>query len=306
MADPLPRINSIADFVQPDDLAKTENLELLSKHIVDGFLSGRHRSKRKGGSAVFSEHRAYCPGDEIRLLDWRIFGRSDRYCIKQFEEETSLQAILVVDASGSMGFGMGTMSKYEYSRRAALCLARLVLQQRDAAGMAIIGGGMRSFVPPRSHPRHLEVLLDQLRHAIPSGRTSIAAGLADLAPRIKRRGLIILFSDCFDNFDQLAHSLRLLRSRRHEVLLFHVMAPEELSFSFHQWTRFESLEDEGQTIDLDPAEIRGEYLARLKTFLEQLRHVCGETSCDYVPLCTDKPLGEALAHYLRRRAAAQK
>ena len=130
--------------------------------------------------------------------------------------------------------------------------------------------------------------------------------MADLAPRIKRRGLIILFSDCFDRVDQLAHSLRLLRSRRHEVLLFHVMAPEELSFSFRQWTRFESLEDEGQTIDLDPVEIRVEYLARLNTFLEQLRHACGETSCDYVPLRTDKPLGEALAHYLRRRAAAQK
>jgi len=306
MAHPLPRTNSIADFVNPVDLAKTENLELLSKQIVDGFLSGQHRSKRKGGSAEFAEHRAYCPGDEIRLLDWRVFGKSDRYCIKQFEEETSLQAILVLDASGSMGFGQGTMSKYEYSQRAALCLARLVLQQRDAAGLALIGGGVRFFVPPRSQPRHLEVLIESLRTASPSGSTTLAADLAELIPRIKRRGLIILFSDCFDSVDQLTHSLRLLRSRRHEVLLFHVMAPEELAFSFRQWTRFEALEDPEQTIDLEPLEIRGEYLARLKVFLAQVRHACGETSCDYVPLSTDQPLGEALANYLRRRAAAQK
>jgi len=299
-------MNSIADFVTPDDLAKTENLELLSKQIVDGFLSGRHRSKRKGGSAEFAEHRAYCPGDEVRLLDWRVFGKSDRYCIKQFEEETSLQAILVIDASGSMGFGMGTMSKYEYSQRAALCLARLVLQQRDAAGLAIIGGGVRCFVPPRSQPRHLDVLIENLRPASPSGSTTLAADLSELIPRIKRRGLIILFSDCFDSVNQLEHSLRLLRSRRHEVLLFHVMAPEELSFSFRQRTRFESLEDEGQKIDLDPIEIRGEYLERLKSFLDHVRHACGETSCDYMPLSTDMPLGEALANYLRRRAATQK
>jgi uncharacterized protein (DUF58 family) len=305
MAD-LPRINSIADFVDPNDLTQTENLELLARHIVDGFLSGRHRSRLKGGCAEFAEHRAYCPGDEIRLLDWRVFGKSDRYCIKQFEEETSLQAILVLDASGSMGFGLETMSKYDYARRAALCLARLVLLQRDAAGLAVIGGGVRSYVPPRSTPRHLEVLVENLRAASPSGPTSLSADLAELAPRIKRRGLIALFSDCFDGVDQLARSLRLLRSRRHEVLLFHVMAPEELSFSFRQWTRFESLEQPEQALDLDPAAIRGDYLARLKAFLGQVRNACGELGCDYFPMVTDKPLGDTLANHLRRRAASLK
>jgi uncharacterized protein (DUF58 family) len=299
-------MNAITDSVSPDDLAKTENLELLSQHIVDGFLTGRHRSKHKGGGAEFSEHRAYSPGDEIRLLDWRVFGKSDRYCIKQFEEETSLQAILVVDASGSMGFGMSTASKYVYSRAASLCLARLVLRQNDAAGLAVIGGGIRSFTPPRSHPRHLDVLLKSLSNASPSGRTSLADDLGQLAQRIKRRALIILFSDCFDDTAQLAHSLQLLRSRRHEVMLFHVMAPEELSFSFKQWSRFESLESNGQTIDLDPVSIREDYIKRLKTFLEEVRQACGQASCDYLPLVTDQPLGEALAGYLRRRAAAQK
>jgi uncharacterized protein (DUF58 family) len=299
-------MNSILDTVSAEDLARTENLELLSQHIVDGFLTGRHRSKHKGGGAEFAEHRAYYPGDEIRLLDWRVFGKSDRYCIKQFEEETSLQAILAVDASGSMGFGMSTVSKYAYSRAAGLCLARLVLRQNDAAGLAVLGGGIRSFTPPRSQPRHLEVLLKDLREASPKGRTSLSDDLGRLVQRIKRRALIIIFSDCFDSTSELAHALMLLRARRHEVLLFHVMAPEELSFSFKQWSRFESLEAEGQIIDLDPESIREEYLKRLEAFIEDVRQACGRAGCDYFPLVTNQPLGDALADYLRRRAAAQK
>jgi uncharacterized protein (DUF58 family) len=299
-------MNSLADYVSPADLARTENLELVSRQIVEGLYSGRHRSKLKGGSAEFAEHRAYSPGDEIRLLDWRVFGKSDRYYIKQFDEETSLQAILVLDASGSMGFGLSTASKYEYSRIASLCLARLALRQSDAAGLAIIGTGIRSFIPPRSQPRHLEVLIESLRQVSPNGPTSLAVDLAELAQRIKRRGLILLFSDCFDQVQQLAQSLKLLRSRRHEVILFQVLAPEELAFSFQQWTRFESLEHEGQSIDLEPALIRKEYLARLQTFLGEIRRACGEASCDYVPLSTEKPVGEALADYLRRRTASQK
>jgi uncharacterized protein (DUF58 family) len=299
-------MNPLLDAIKPEDLARIENLELFSRHIVDGFLSGRHRSRLKGGCAEFAEHRAYCPGDEIRLMDWRVFGKSDRYCIKQFEEDTSLQAILVLDASGSMEFGLSTLSKYEHARAAALCLARLVLGQRDAAGLAVIGGGIRSYVPPRAQPRHLDVLLDSLRHVAPSGPTSLANDLDELARRIKRRGLIILFSDCFDDVPRLAQSLRLLRSRRHEVLLFHVMSPEELSFSFQNWSRFESLEMDGQKLDLDPTTVRGGYLERVRSFLEGLQRACGEAACDYVPLSTDLPLGDTLADYLRRRAASAK
>ncbi len=299
-------MSSLADYVSPAELAQTESLDLVARQIVEGLYSGRHRSRIKGGSAEFAEHRAYSPGDEIRLLDWRVFGKSDRYYIKQFEEETSLQAILVLDASGSMGFGLSTTPKFNYGRIASLCLARLVLRQSDAAGLAIIGSGIRAFVPPRSQPRHLEILIENLGKAVPAGPTSLAQDLSELAQRIKRRGLILLFSDCFDDVDQLAHSLKLLRSRRHEVILFHVLAPEELTFSFQQWSRFESLEREGQTVDLDPVSVRKEYLNRLQTFVREIRHVCGEASCDYVPFSTGKPVGEALADYLRRRAASQK
>lgn len=299
-------MNSIFESVSAADLAATDNLELMSRHIVDGFLSGRHRSKHKGGGAEFSEHRAYYPGDELRLLDWRVLGKSDRYYIKQFEEETALQAIVVIDASGSMAFGMSSPTKYHFSRAAGLCLARLVLHQNDAAGLAVIGGGVRSFIPPRCQPRHLDAILNALGKAAPAGPTSLASDLGKLAQRIKRRALILLFSDCFDNVAQLARSLRLLRARRHEVLLFHVLAPEELSFSFRDRSRFESLERPGQAIDLDPVMARDDYLTRLRVFLADLRQACGGAGCDYFPMTTDKPLGAALADYLRRRAALQK
>jgi uncharacterized protein (DUF58 family) len=296
-------MSSLYEFVDPRELLKTENVELLTKRIVDGYLSGRHRSKLKGGSASFAEHRDYTPGDEVRLIDWRVYGRSDRYLIKQFEEDTRLQATLVIDASGSMGFGMGTATKFEHARAACLALARLVLRQSDAAGLAVVGGGVRSYIPPRARASHLNTLIETLRSTTPSGKTTLANDLSELTQRMGRRGLVLLFSDCFDNVENLAHSLKMLRSRRHEALLFHVMAPEELSFSFRDWSRFESLEAEGVGIELDPVSVRAEYLERLQAFLTRLRGVCGEAGCDYVPLVTDKPLGDVLANYLRRRAA---
>jgi uncharacterized protein (DUF58 family) len=299
-------MNPVLPLIDPDDLAKTEHLQLLSKLRIDGLLSGRHRSQTKGGCAEFAEHRAYSPGDEIRLLDWRVFAKSDRYVIKQFEEEISLQALLAVDASGSMGFGMSTVSKYEYSKAAALCLARLVLGQRDSAGLAIMGGGLRSFIPPRSRASHLEVLSETLNSNSPIGPTTMSDDLSEVARRIKRRGLVLLFSDCFDSPERLAKSLKLLRSRRHEVLLFHVLAPEEVSFNFRRWTRFEPMESGVPGIDLDPLAVRAQYLARLKTFLARVRRICAECTCDYIPMSTDRPVGDSLATYLRRRMAAAK
>jgi uncharacterized protein (DUF58 family) len=274
--------------------------------MVDGLLAGRHRSKMKGGCAEFAEHRAYSPGDEVRLLDWRVFAKSDRYVIKQYEEEISLQAIIAMDASGSMGFGMSTVTKYQYAQAASLCLARLVLGQRDSAGLAVMGGGVRAFIPPRARASHLDVLSQSLRDSSPVGPTSMAEDLGEIIQRIKRRGIILLFSDCFDSVDRLAKALKLLRSRRHEVLLFHVMAPEELSFSFTRFTRFEPMEAGLGHLDLDPGAVRAHYLARLKAFLAQVRRVCAECSCDYIPMSTDRPVGDALADYLRRRSASAK
>ena len=293
-------------LLDADAVTKLGQLEIIATRIVEGFISGKHRSPYRGSSVEFAEHRPYSPGDEIRLIDWRSYARTDRYYIKQFEQDTNLQAHLVIDSSGSMGFGMSTTTKLHYAQMMAACLARLMLHQQDAVGMAIIDTRVRTYIPPRSKPSHLSVLLDELSRTSPGGETALAAMLHELAKRLKRRGLIILCSDCFDDVGALVNALHHLRSRGHETLLFHVMAPEELSFSFSKWTQFECLEVPGLRRNLDPALIRKRYLERVKAFLGQLKDGCAEVNCDYSPLSTDQPLGDSLAYYLGRRAMRMK
>ena len=291
------------DLLNPAELSKVGHLELLSRRIVDGYLSGRHRSRSKGGCVEFDEHRLYSPGDELRLIDWRVLARTDRAYIKQFEEQVSLQSTLVIDASGSMGFGHSTLSKFDYARVCAACLARLILRQTDSAGLALIGEGIESYVPPRSTAHHLQALLSQLTVASTAGETSLANALNELAQRSRRRGLILIFSDCFDDVASFSKALKLLRARGHETLLFHIMAPEELRFEFDQWSRFECLEVDGRRVDLEPAEIRDDYLGEIRDFLRRLKRVCGDAGCDYFPMTTDMPLCDTLTRYLRLRMA---
>jgi len=294
------------DLLDPAAVAKLGRLELIATRIVEGLVSGKHRSPYRGCSVEFAEHRGYSPGDEVRLIDWRVLGRSDRYYVKQFEEETNLQALLVVDASGSMGFGLSTVSKLRYAQMAAACLARMMLHQGDAVGLAMLGTKVRAYVPPRSRPSHLGTLLDTLREAIAAGDASLAGCLHDLARRIRRRGMFIIFSDCFENPESLLNALYHLRARGHETLMFHIMAPEELSFDLGHWSQFEDLERPGQRIELDPGAIRATYLERVQAFLDLLQAGCGEVRCDYIPLTTDQPLADTLAYYLARRAARMK
>lgn len=290
-------------LLNPSELSKVGHLELLSRRIVDGYLSGRHRSRSKGGCVEFDEHRLYSPGDELRMLDWRLLARTDRAYIKQFEEQVCLQSTLVIDSSGSMGFAGGSMSKFDFARVCAACLARLVLRQSDSAGLAMMGAGIESFVPPRSAANHLQALLSVLASATTTGKTSLPAALHELAQRSRRRGLILIFSDCFDDVPALGKALKLLRARGHETLLFHIMAPEELSFEFEEWSRFECLEVDGVRIDLEPAEIREDYLGEIREFLVRLKRVCGEAGCDYIPMTTETPPGDTLAAYLQSRMA---
>jgi uncharacterized protein (DUF58 family) len=295
-----------SDVFHARDLARTENLELLSSRVVDGMLSGRHRSHLKGGSAEFTEHRGYVPGDEIRLMDWKVFAKNDRYVIKQFIEQTCLQVVVVLDGSGSMAFGLNGVSKFQYARAVTACLTRLVLRQSDAAGLAVLGTTVRHFIPPRSNPNHFQVILHMLQEAGPSEETAMAANLTELARRLKRRSLIVLMSDCFDDLDSLRKAFQFLRSRGHEMILFHTMAPEELTFEFSGWTRFECLEVGGEYLNLDPGLVRKDYLENVREFLTGLKRLCGESACDYHPLPTDQPVGQALAHYLQRRGARLK
>jgi len=205
-----------------------------------------------------------------------------------------------------MAFGLKTGSKFHYARAVAACLTRLVLRQSDSAGLAVLGKTVRNYVPPRANPNHFQAVLQLLRAAQPTGETSLAVNLTELARRIKRRGLIVLLSDCFDEIDSLKQAFQFLRARGHEIILLHTMAPEELTFDFGGWSRFECLEVDGQHMTLDPALIRNDYLENVRTFLRDLKRMCGETGTDYHALPTDKPMGEALGYYLQRRSARLK
>ena len=295
-----------AGLLDPTEVARMGRLEVVATRVVEGYLAGMHRSPFKGSSVEFAEHRPYAPGDEMRMIDWRVYAKSDRYYVKEFEEETNLAAMLVVDASGSMGFGASTVTKLQYAKMTAAILARLLLNQQDGVGLAVIDKTLRSYVPPRAIARHFNPIIESLTRAEPAGETSLAEVLHELAQRTRRRGMMVLCSDCFDDLESLRGAFHHLRSRGHQLLLFHIMAPEELSFDFTQWTHFEDLESGERRVDLDPPTVRRHYLEQVGAFLRGLRGMCGEIGIEYMPITTDQPLGEALAGYLKRRVAMRK
>lgn len=292
-----------SELIDPKVMEQIGYLEMLSRTVVDGLLAGKHRSTTKGGCCEFSQHRQYAPGDEIRQIDWQVFARNDRYFIRQFEEETNLHAVLALDTSGSMKFGLSTINKLDYARRAAACIARMLLRQRDAVGTAILNEQTPMFLPPKQNAAHLQAILSTLSAAKPSSGGSLATQIRAMVPRMRRRGLFVLFSDCFGDLDELSTSLRIVRARGHDVVVMHVLAPEEIHFSFRHWSSFQSLEVAGHRMNLDPAAIRDEYLKRVRAFVEKLESIVTGLGGDYVRMTTNKDLAETLGWFLRQRAA---
>jgi uncharacterized protein (DUF58 family) len=285
----------------PSALAKFGKLSLLARSVVEGFLSGIHQSPFKGFSVEFAEHRQYYPGDEIRHIDWRAYGKTDRYFIKEYEEETNLQAHVLLDASGSMGYRGKGPSKFEYATWVAASLSYLMLHQLDAVGLTIHDDKVRETLPPHAGSKQLPRLLQMLEAARPGGETGLAKIWHDLAERVSRRGLIVILSDCFDSLGPLLLALRNLRHRRHDVILFHVLAPEELEFPFHRMTQFRSLEAPGRKLLLDAAQLRQEYLKNFGAFCTELRNQAGDMRIDYQLLRTDDPIDRALGAYVAKR-----
>jgi len=292
-------VNSI--HFDPSTLARYGKLALVARQLVEGFMSGVHKSPYKGFSVEFAEHRQYYPGDEIRHIDWRAFGKTDRYYIKEYEEETNLKAHLLVDASGSMGYHAQTRSKFAHAQQVAASLAYLMLHQRDAVGLGLHDTRIRQVVPPKANAKHLLQILNMLEKAQPEGETSMAPLWHQLAEQMKRRGLVIILSDCFDKVPELIRALQHFRHRRHEVLLFHVLAPEEIEFPFSRVTEFRNLERSGHKIKVDPQRLRKEYLKNFRAFCEQLREQAGQAQVDYYQLRTDEPVERALGLYLSLR-----
>lgn len=290
----------VSDLLTPSDLKKISNLQILARLVVEGFCSGLHRSPHKGFSVEFKQHRQYVPGDDLRRLDWGVYGRTDRFFIREFEEETNLRATILLDLSGSMGFGNGETRKYEYAKRLAACLSYLMLQQQDSVGLVTFDSKIRKYIPPRSRVSHLRALMDVLQGARPRGETELGRVFHELVPRLHRRGLLLIISDCFGNVPELLKALAHFRHARHEILIFQIWDRAELDFPFNGWTRFESMENESFHL-VDPAAVRESYLAKLEQFRSELLQGCRRHRIDLVPFVTDQPYAEALAAYLNVR-----
>ena len=285
----------------PSSLTKYGRLTMVARAVVEGFLAGVHKSPYKGFSVEFAEHRQYYPGDEIRHIDWRVFGKTDRYYIKEYEEETNLKAYLLVDASGSMNYRGKHAGKFQYAQYIAASLAYLMLHQRDAVGLVIHDTHVRHEIQPRTSSKHLLRVLQALESTQPGGETSMAPIWHELAARMKRRGMVIILSDCFDDIGPLLRALRHFRHRRHEVILFHILAPEEIDFPFKKWTQFRNLELANHKLLVDPQRLRKEYLQNFQEFCKQLRDRVGQMEIDYHLLRTNEPVDRALGVYLTKR-----
>jgi uncharacterized protein (DUF58 family) len=289
----------------PAELAQFGRLELIARQLVEGLMMGRHRSPFKGSSVEFVEHRKYYPGDEIRHIDWRAYGKTGRYYVKEFEDETNLRAHLLVDCSGSMGYSGQHVSKFEYARMLAASLAWLLLGQRDSVGMFTFDSAVRDQLKPSSNRETFRRIQDILEKTTPGAETSLASILENLLPKIPRRSLLILISDCFDDVDLLIKALQRCRHDRHEVIIFRITAPEEEEFPFDRPTQFRDLEHSGNRLLVDPARLRQEYLRQYEEFSATLKRDCGAAGIDCRRILTSDPLQKTLGAWLAERLASQ-
>lgn len=289
-------------LLDPPMLARLSRLTLQARAPMLGTMSGLHRSASRGSSVEFAEYRKYVPGDDIRHLDWRVVARTDRYYMKEFEADTNLRAWLLVDASGSMAFRGAHGERFEYARRLAASLAWLLVQQGDAVGLAVAGRQGVEF-PPRRSPAQLKLILDALVATRPGGETTLVETLHRLAERARRRAMVVLISDCFADVSALLDGFQHMRFLRHDVAVFHLLDPLELSFSFDRPMRFDDLEGEGAIIT-DPAVIGADYRAAFDAYLAALEHGSREFHIDYQRVTLDRDLETVLAAFLLSRSRA--
>ena len=288
-------------YLDPEALARIGSMELVAREVVEGFVSGRHRSPFHGFSVEYADHRPYSPGDELRALDWKVLARTDRYFIKLFEEETNLRAYILLDCSRSMNFKSSELDKLGYGSYLAAALAYLMIRQNDSVGLVLFDRQLRHFLPPRSTPLHFRRIVDQLERRGVGADTNIGAILHELAERIRRRGLIILISDLIDDPGGTLGGLHHFRHRHHEVIVFHVMDDAELSFPYDRVTRFRDMEGSARVV-ANPRALRDRYLARIGEFTERLRAGCFERKISYNLACTRSPYDGFLAAYLEKRS----
>jgi uncharacterized protein (DUF58 family) len=288
-------------FLDAQVLSRLGAVPLFARRPMHGSVSGRHASPHRGSSVEFAEYRKYVPGDDLRRLDWRAYGRSDRFYVKEFEADTNLRCCLVVDTSGSMGFGSRGVTKIEFARRLAGTLGYLACQQGDAVGMACVAKGIVRSLPPRRNPAHLRLVLDLLEQAQPQGETQLGVVLHELAETIRQRALIVVLSDLFIEPPLLASCFQHLRFRKHDLAVFHLLDPQELEFNFRRPMRFLDMEG-GPSIFAEPTDIADRYDKALQEYLRELKQAVLESAVDYHRVSLDDNYEQVLARFLLGRA----
>ena len=288
------------ELLNAQTLAKLAGVKLRARAVVEGVLSGLHKSPHQGQSVEFAEHKEYAPGDELRHLDWKAFGKFDKYYVKRFEHETNLRCLLVLDGSASMAYGSAGLTKLEVATTLAGAIAYLLVRQQDAAGLSVVTGDGFADLPPRSAAGHLTVLLDSLEALKPHGTTNLFGAADHLAEKLPRRSLVVVFSDLFDDRPDALKRILQLRARKNDVVVFHLVDPAELTFPFDDPTLFLSMEDERQ-IEVNPREIKQSYLEEFSGFLATVKARCAEADVDYELVRTDESLDAVLLRFLARR-----
>lgn len=288
-------------YLDPQVLNQISNLELKARLIVEGYISGMHKSPYQGFSVEFAQHREYTPGDDIRHIDWKVYGRSDRYYIKQYEEETNLIGYFLLDSSASMQYSSRGMSKYEYGCHIVASLVYLILQQQDSASLCLFDQDVRHFLPPSSNPNYLSNVAQTLDSTTPLQKTDLNRVFYDIAQRLKRRGLVVVISDLFDNIDNVIAGLRHFRNRKHDVIVLHLLDQDELEMPLQRLTMFEGLEEEAHIL-ANPRALRNAYLQELHQFLRELKSGCIAHRIDYTQITTNQPFHLALSACLATRS----
>jgi len=290
-------------YLNPQVLNKIASLEIKARLIVEGFISGLHKSPYHGFSVEFAQHREYVPGDDIRYIDWKVYGRSNRYYIKEYEEETNLVSYFVLDGSASMQYRSTNMSKYEYGCHIVAALSYLILQQRDATGLCVFDQEVKQFLAPSSNPNYLKDIIHNISQITPQEKTNMEPVFHAMAERFKKRGLVVIISDLFDDVDHILAGLRHLRHRKHDVIIMHIMDPDEVNFPLQRLTMFEGLEDINSKVVVNPRAVKVAYLEELNNFILSLKTGCIANRVDYVQITTDQMMDVSLTSYLVNRSS---
>lgn len=290
----------MANYLNPDVISRAQALGVKARTVVEGLRVGDHKSPYRGFSVEFVQHREYVPGDDIRHIDWKSYGRSERYTIKQYEQETNFTAHILLDASRSMLYGKGSENKLEFAKTLAAALSYLIIHQRDSVALHVFDSTWRERLPASGQMGHVQKILETLESVEPKEKNAMGPLLHDIANHVKRRGLFFLISDCFDDVESLLGGLQHLRFGGHEVIVFHVLHPDEMDFPFNGMVKFDAMEERMHLLTR-PQLIRPSYMKALQKYLDEFQKGCERNRCDYVPMNTGKPLAESLTAYLARR-----